>query len=31
MSNYDQVVKTWQAAAGNKVKQEYNDALAAAH
>ncbi|MBV9323723.1 MAG: hypothetical protein JO352_08065 [Chloroflexi bacterium] len=29
MSNYDQLVKDWQNAAGNKIKQEYNDALAA--
>jgi putative aldouronate transport system substrate-binding protein len=31
MSNYDQLVKDWQNAAGNKIKQEYNDALAASH
>jgi hypothetical protein len=31
MSNYDQLVKTWQDAVGTKIKQEYNDAVAAAH
>jgi putative aldouronate transport system substrate-binding protein len=31
LSNYDQLVKDWQNAAGNKIKQEYNDAMAAAH
>jgi putative aldouronate transport system substrate-binding protein len=31
MSNYDQLVKTWQDAAGTKIKGEYNDAIAAAH
>jgi putative aldouronate transport system substrate-binding protein len=31
MSNYDQLVKTWQDAVGTKIKQEYNDAIAAAH
>jgi putative aldouronate transport system substrate-binding protein len=30
MSAYDDVVKSWQNAAGNKIKQEYNDAIAAA-
>jgi len=30
MSAYDQLVKDWQNAAGNKIKQEYNDAIAAA-
>jgi putative aldouronate transport system substrate-binding protein len=29
LSNYDQLVKTWQNAAGNKIKQEYNDAMSA--
>ena len=29
MSAYDQLVKDWQNSAGNKIKQEYNDALAA--
>jgi len=24
-------VKTWQNAAGNQIKKEYNDAIAAAH
>jgi putative aldouronate transport system substrate-binding protein len=31
LSNYDELVKNWQNTAGNKIKQEYNDALAAAH
>jgi putative aldouronate transport system substrate-binding protein len=31
LSNYDQLVKDWQNAAGNKIKQEYNDAIAASH
>jgi putative aldouronate transport system substrate-binding protein len=31
MSNFDQLVKNWQTAAGNKIKQEYNDAIAASH
>ena len=31
MSNYDQLVKDWQDTVGNKVKQEYNDVIAAAH
>jgi putative aldouronate transport system substrate-binding protein len=31
MSDYDQLVKDWQNAAGNKIKGEYNDAIAAAH
>lgn len=31
MSNYDELVKNWQNTAGNKIKQEYNDAIAAAH
>ena len=30
MSNYDQLVKTWQDAVGTRIKQEYNDAIAAA-
>jgi putative aldouronate transport system substrate-binding protein len=30
MSAYDDVVKSWQNAAGIKIKQEYNDAIAAA-
>jgi len=30
VSNLDQLVKDWQNAAGNKIKQEYNDAMAAA-
>ena len=30
MSAYDDLVKNWQNAAGNKIKQEYNDAIAAA-
>jgi putative aldouronate transport system substrate-binding protein len=30
LSGYDQLVKDWQNAAGNKIKQEYNDAMAAA-
>lgn len=30
ISAYDDLVKTWQNAAGNKIKQEYNDAIAAA-
>jgi hypothetical protein len=30
MSVYDDLLKTWQNAAGNKIKQEYNDAIAAA-
>jgi putative aldouronate transport system substrate-binding protein len=30
MSGYDQLVKDWQNAAGNKIKQEYDDAIAAA-
>ena len=29
MSAYDQLVKDWQKAAGNKIKQEYNDARSA--
>jgi len=31
MSAFDQLVKTWQNAAGNQIKKEYNDAIAAAH
>jgi putative aldouronate transport system substrate-binding protein len=31
MSNYDQLVKDWQNAAGNKIKQEYTDAIAGSH
>jgi putative aldouronate transport system substrate-binding protein len=31
LSNFDQLVKDWQNSAGNKIKQEYNDAIAAAH
>jgi hypothetical protein len=31
MSDYDEQVKTWQNSAGNKIKQEFNDAIAAAH
>jgi putative aldouronate transport system substrate-binding protein len=31
MSEYDEQVKTWQNSAGNKIKQEFNDAIAAAH
>jgi putative aldouronate transport system substrate-binding protein len=31
MSAYEQLVKDWQNAAGNKIKQEYNDAISAAH
>jgi putative aldouronate transport system substrate-binding protein len=30
LSNYDQLVKQWQDAAGNKIKQEFTDAIAAA-
>jgi putative aldouronate transport system substrate-binding protein len=30
LSNYDQLVKDWQSAAGNKMKQEYDAAIAAA-
>jgi putative aldouronate transport system substrate-binding protein len=30
MSAYDELLKNWQNAAGNKIKQEYNDAIAAA-
>jgi len=30
MSAYDELLKNWQNAAGNKIKQEYNDATAAA-
>jgi putative aldouronate transport system substrate-binding protein len=30
LSNLDQLVKTWQDAAGNKIKSEYNEAIAAA-
>jgi putative aldouronate transport system substrate-binding protein len=30
MSDYDQLVKDWQSSAGNKIKQEYNDVMAAA-
>jgi putative aldouronate transport system substrate-binding protein len=30
MSTYDQLLKDWQNTAGNKIKQEYNDAIAAA-
>ena len=29
LTNYDQLVKDWQNSAGNKIKQEYNDAIAA--
>jgi putative aldouronate transport system substrate-binding protein len=29
MSSYDQLVKDWQNSVGNKIKQEYNDAMAA--
>jgi putative aldouronate transport system substrate-binding protein len=31
MSGFDQLVKNWQNAAGNQIKKEYNDAIAAAH
>jgi putative aldouronate transport system substrate-binding protein len=31
MTNYDQAVKDWRDAAGDKIKAEYNDAMAAAH
>ncbi len=31
MSSYDELVKSWQNTAGSKIKQEYNDAIAAAH
>jgi len=31
MSNYDTLVKNWQDSVGGKIKQEYNDAIAAAH
>jgi putative aldouronate transport system substrate-binding protein len=31
MSDYDQLVKDWQNTAGNKIKAEFNDAIAAAH
>jgi hypothetical protein len=31
MSGYDQLVKNWQNAAGNRIKQEYNDAISASH
>jgi putative aldouronate transport system substrate-binding protein len=30
VSTFDQLVKDWQNAAGNKIKQEYNDAIVAA-
>ncbi len=30
LTNYDQLVKDWQTAVGNKIKGEYNDAMAAA-
>jgi putative aldouronate transport system substrate-binding protein len=30
MSTYDQLVKDWQNSAGNKIKQEFSDAMAAA-
>ena len=30
MANYDQLVKAWQDSVGTKIKQEYNDAMAAA-
>jgi len=29
LTNYDDLVKTWQSSVGNKIKQEYNDAMAA--
>lgn len=31
MSNYDSLLSDWQNSAGNKIKPEFNDALAAAH
>jgi len=31
LSKYDELVTNWQNTAGNKIKQEYDDALAAAH
>jgi putative aldouronate transport system substrate-binding protein len=31
MGSYDQLVKSWQNAAGNSIKKEYNDAIAATH
>ncbi|MBV9578493.1 MAG: hypothetical protein JO057_07890 [Chloroflexi bacterium] len=31
LSNFDQLVKDWQNSAGNMIKQEFNDAIAAAH
>jgi len=31
VSDYDQLVKDWQNSAGNKIKQEYNDAIAGGH
>jgi putative aldouronate transport system substrate-binding protein len=31
LSDYDGLVQAWQSTAGNKIKQEYNDAIAAAH
>ena len=30
LSDYDQLVKTWQAAAGDQIRKEYLDAMAAA-
>jgi putative aldouronate transport system substrate-binding protein len=31
MTSYDDLVKAWQSTAGNNIKQEFNDAMAAAH
>jgi hypothetical protein len=31
MDSFDGLVSAWQNAAGNKIKSEYNDAIAAAH
>ena len=31
MSNYDDLLKSWQSTVGNQIKKEYNDAIAAAH
>jgi hypothetical protein len=30
MSDFDQLVKDWQNSVGNKMKEEFNDAIAAA-
>ena len=31
MSNYDDLLSSWQSNVGNQIKKEYNDAIAAAH